>query len=127
MAALFENSDSAMHSRYGQPMFRKGLLIFCLLVTSLMTATVVHAQEFAGTSPLECSGEVHSQQDEQPSSGDAEKGVAHHHGCHSVSSFLSAADSAPDILAPSANLYSLARADILLSLRVGPDLRPPIT
>lgn len=115
-----------MKSRYGQAMFREGLLLLCLLVTSLMTATVVHAQEFAGAAPLECSGEVHSQQDEKPSSGDAEKAVAHHHGCHSVSSFLDGGTPATGLLARAVNVFALPKADALVSLPVGPDLRPPI-
>lgn len=107
-------------------MFRKSFLLLCLLVTSLMTATVLHAQEFAGQPQLECSGEMHTQQDGQPSSGDAEKAMTQHHGCHSVSSFLSAAAPAPRMPISATNIYALPRADALTTRPVGPDLRPPI-
>jgi len=115
-----------MKSGYGASMFRKGFFLLCLLVTSLMTATVLHAQEFAGQPQLECSGEVHAQQNGQPSSGDAEKAMTQHHGCHSVSSFLNAAHAAQQMPMPATNIYVLPRADALVSLRVGPGLRPPI-
>lgn len=107
-------------------MFRNGLTILCLLVTSLLASTVVHAQEFAGTAQLECSGEIHSEQKEQSPSGDADKAVAHHHGCHSFSSFLGGAGPLQHCFNPAARVFIQTQASGLVSYASGPDLRPPI-
>lgn len=107
-------------------MFRNGLAILCLLVTSLLASTVVHAQEFAVTAQLECSGEIHSEQKEQSPSGDADKAVAHHHGCHSVSSFLGGTAALQHCFNPVASDFTLTETTALSSRASGPDLRPPI-
>jgi len=107
-------------------MFRNGLAILYLLVMSLLTSTVVHAQEFSGTAQLECSGEIHPEQREQPSSGDSDKTVAHHHGCHSVSAFLGGSEPLQPSLSPGADDFPLMPVSALFSRASGPDLRPPI-
>ncbi|WP_414901810.1 hypothetical protein ACMT1E_01585 [Sphingomonas flavalba] len=110
-------------------MFRKDLAILCLLITSLVASTIVHAQESSGLTQLECVGEVHSEQNDAPPSGpsgDTDKAVAHHHGCHTASSFLGGAGPAYAVPHPGANAFAMMQAHTPPSRPTGPDLRPPI-
>jgi len=64
-------------------MLRRGYLLCCLFLASLMTTGTVHAQESLSVPTLECSGTVHSEGDADQSSSDSDKNMSHHHsGCH---------------------------------------------
>jgi hypothetical protein len=107
-------------------MVRRGLIIFWMVVASLTAASIVHANETASSSAMECSGYVHSDGDADQSQGDADKAVPHHHGgCHGGASLL------PRPLVPI--FFVIQPADkpaatyrSLDRWMIGPDLRPPI-
>lgn len=108
-------------------MFRKGYLVFCLLVASLMTTTTLHAREMPGVPSVECSGAIHvEEQDGTSSTGDADKALVHHHGCHAGSSFIASSPDGGSDLRVVSPLYTKACATTLLCRQSGPDLRPPI-
>jgi hypothetical protein len=90
---------------------------------------VVHVRELPGQVVIECSGAIHSEPDRQSPSGDADKdadkAVAHHHGCHSAS-FTLASTQGVDLIDPMPANYSVLPVDALASAHAGPDLRPPI-
>ncbi|NKI98586.1 hypothetical protein [Novosphingobium sp. SG707] len=107
-------------------MIRQGLFLLCMLIASLTTASVTHAQEFAGNAVIECSGYVHSAGDADQSDGDADKAAPHHHrACHGSGVFL--AGGAHGF----ASAYRLAAAVVpqaeaeLTGKSIGPALRPP--
>lgn len=107
------------------PMLRNGLLWLCLLVMSLVASTTLHAREVAGLTGIECTGTVHAGS-EQPSPDNPDKGMVHHHGCHSASSFLpSEGPSAYNFGLP-LKLAPAAPAAALSCWQPGPGLRPPI-
>ncbi|BBF68005.1 hypothetical protein SBA_ch1_02050 [Sphingomonas bisphenolicum] len=97
-----------------------------MIVASLMAASVVHANETISASAIECSGYVHDDGDSNPSPGDADKAVPHHHGgCHSAASLL------PRTIAPiffdiQAAPKTAATSRAFGRWAPGPDLRPPI-
>lgn len=108
-------------------MLRRSLLLFCLLLTSLIASTVVHASEFPIAAALECSGEVHTENDADQSPGDSDRGVPHHHGsCHGHGLSTPVSDSSNTLTSgASAKLYFPA-SDVFARWAVGPALRPPI-
>lgn len=108
------------------PMLRHGLLFLCLLVTSLVTATTIHAREWPGVSSIECSGTLHSDGDADQSPGDADQAAPHHHGsCHGAS-FVPARFVQPMDLLATGNGHGPASSAALGRWTRGPDLRPPI-
>ncbi len=120
--------DTAADLDYCRTMFRKGFLIVWLLAVSLVATTTVHAQEIPGLTTLECSGAVHvePEKDSKPASGEPDKGTAHHHGCHSASTFIAGSADADAVFALPSRAYSLLEVTALLRRVSGPGLRPPI-
>lgn len=108
-------------------MLRRSLLLFCLLMTSLIASTTVHASELSVAATLECSGEIHSEGDADQSPGDSDRGMPHHHGsCHGHG--LSAPVSGPShaLTDGTSDKFYFPAADALARRSVGPALRPPI-
>lgn len=108
-------------------MTRHAFLMLCLLVTSIVAATTVHAQELSGASVLECSGMLHSDGDPDQSQGNADQATPHHHGsCHGGTFLLVKA--APPMGARLAGCaHPMADFAVLPGWSRGPDLHPPIT
>ena len=107
-------------------MFRKGYVLFCLLVASLLMTTVVHARELPGQAVFECSGASSDEPDEHPASGETGKAAAGHHGCHGASSFLPAGFQGSPVFYRVAARYPLTPVDALACASPGAVLRPPI-
>lgn len=107
-------------------MLQRGLLLLCLLVASLVASTTVHASELPGRVTIECAGAVHGDNEQEQAPADTDKGVAHHHGCHSVSSFVPAQPPASHAFARPVALFMPGFAAALTCRHPGPDLRPPI-
>lgn len=107
-------------------MIRQGLFLLCMLIASLTTASVTHAQEFTGNATIECSGYVHSAGDADQSDGDSDKATPHHHGaCHGGGLFMPALGNAlahQHVL--SGGILPQAE-DALIGTDVDPGLRPP--
>src|SRR3546814_17220280 len=61
-------------------MLRRSMFLFCLLMTSLIASTMVHARELPTTAALECSGEMHADRDSEQSSDVYDQDVPHNHG-----------------------------------------------
>ena len=120
--------DTAADLDYCRTMFRKGFLIVWLLAVSLVATTTVHAQEIPGLTTLECSGAVHVEPEKgsKPAPGEPDKGTAHHHGCHSASTFLAGSADAEAVFELPSRAYSLLDVTALLRRVSGPGLRPPI-
>ena len=79
-------------------MRRLGRFLLCLLSLSMLTTTLVHAQEVpnAQAPTIECSGYVHSDGDADQTQGDADKAIPHHHGtCHGQALSIPQADAIP--------------------------------
>ncbi|MFD2428907.1 hypothetical protein ACFSUK_13605 [Sphingobium scionense] len=73
-----------------------GRFLLCLISLSMLTTTMVHAQEVpnAQAPTIECSGYVHSDGDADQTQGDADKGMPHHHGgCQGAPAFVPASAS----------------------------------
>lgn len=109
-------------------MIRKGFLIICLMVASLVTTTVVHARELPGVVTLECSGTVRAEPEEtsKPSSGDLDKAAFEHHGCHNASSMMLGSVPADEMVVRPPRSYPFSQVAALLPRESGPGLRPPI-
>lgn len=108
-------------------MLRRMTVILLALMLSLVTTATVHAQEFSGTSVLECTGFVHSKDDSDQSQGDADKAVPHHHtSCQNAHAFIPASALPALLLRPACMI--LPGDDAVLNHRwsSGPGLRPPI-
>lgn len=101
-------------------------LFLVLIASSLMMAATTHAQEFPAQTVIDCSGQVHMEGDADQTSGDADKGIPHHHGtCHASAMYVPASG---ELFAHvrDAGLRARLPADLALaSQRVAPDLRPP--
>lgn len=108
-------------------MLRRSLLLFCLLMTSLVASTTVHASELSVAATLECSGEIHSEGDADQSPGDSDRTLPHHHGgCHGHSLFAPVSGPSHALVdGPSAKLYFPA-SDVFARWSIDPPLRPPI-
>ncbi|WP_238532643.1 hypothetical protein [Novosphingobium pentaromativorans] len=93
---------------------------------SLVTSTVVHAQELSTPIAQACTAEMREEQNEKPAPGDADPAVPHQHGCHHASSFVIGVGQGEQMLDRAAALYGPASADVFVFRNLGPDLRPPI-
>ncbi|MPT48355.1 MAG: hypothetical protein E2598_08035 [Sphingobium sp.] len=91
-----------------------------------MTSTLVHAREVPNFAGLECSGEVHPEQNEESAPGDTEKAVSHHHGCHHSLSSLNAMVVGGGLINLDSASYARAAIDFPIFQIFGLDLRPPI-
>lgn len=107
-------------------MLRHGIIMLCLLVTSLITAATVHVSEAEAAPAFECSGFVHSEGDQDQSKGDADNAIPHHHGNCNGAAFIPANSQEVEAIAP-AFLRPFVLAQIVPARwTAGPDLRPPI-
>ncbi|UIJ43514.1 hypothetical protein LZK98_10395 [Sphingomonas cannabina] len=105
---------------------RAWMLVLLLLATSLVTTAVVHARELQVPVTLECTGEVHSADDRDQSTGDADNGLPHHHGtCQGPALALPSKDDAPGVLLVASARPTAAASRALVSHPVDPALRPP--
>lgn len=108
-------------------MLRGGFLLFCLLVSSLLATTTIHARETPYAPTMECSGAVHHDGDADQSSGDADRAVPHHHGgCHGHHISLAAGTVSSDAVVGGADLLLAFNPVALAHSAVDPALRPPI-
>ncbi len=108
-------------------MFRGSLLLFCLLVSSLIATTSIHAQEALYASGVECAEAGYSESDENQSSNDMEKAVPHQHGgCHGHHISIAANAAASDTLVRDGDLLLPRDAVGLEHSGIDPALRPPI-
>ncbi|QEH81791.1 hypothetical protein EIK56_09635 [Sphingomonas sp. C8-2] len=112
----------------GLAMIRKGFLIICLMMASLVTTTIVHARELPGVVTLECSGTVRAEPEEssKPSPGDSDKAAFEHHGCHNASSMMLGSAPADEMVMRPQRAYPFLQVAALLPRDTGPGLRPPI-
>jgi len=118
--------DRSSKIGYRSIMVRWGFILLWMIVASLTAASVVHANETAPSSIIECSGYVHSDGDADQSQGDADKAIPHHHGsCHGAASLLPRAI-VPILFDIKAAPKSAAMSKALGRWTPGPDLRPPI-
>lgn len=107
-------------------MFQRGFLMLCLLAASLVASTVTHARELPGALSIECAGTVHTESEKKQAPGDLDRGMSHHHGCHSASSFMPWENPASHSFDASSKRFVPAQDSALASGQSGPDLRPPI-
>lgn len=113
-------------SRKTPPVRGWPFLLLCLILTSLTTASVVHAREAPGPRSIECSGYVHGENDGDQSKGDPDKAVQHHNSCHGATALVPARAAAPETIAlPRAPTMPRATA-APGHWNPGPGLRPPI-
>jgi len=65
-------------------MFRRAwLLLLCLVASSLVTATTLHAQERYSAAEIACGGAEHAEGTAGQGSADDDRSATHHHGtCH---------------------------------------------
>lgn len=114
-------------------MFRRGLLLFWLMIAAMGTSTVVHARELSGARDLECSGYVHSEGDldQSPDGSDqsqtgSDKAIQHHGHCSGTAACLPRAYGAPlTVVLPAPNLC-FGNEQMMGRWTPGPALRPPI-
>lgn len=110
-------------------MRRLGRFLLCLLSLSMLTTTLVHAQEVpnARAPTIECTGYVHSEGDADQTQGDADKAIPHHHGgCQGAPAFVPFSAS-EDMLPLAVDAPVFIPAPIPSKRwAIGPDLRPPI-
>lgn len=109
-------------------MLRRGVLLLCLLLTSLMATSAVHANEQSPVPVIDCSGEIHAEGDADQSAPDSDQGVPHHHtGCHGHGTFDAFPQKVEAIgLEPIAQFYSFPANSFRARWMAGPALRPPI-
>ncbi len=108
-------------------MLRRGVLLLCLLMSSLVAAATVHAQESPNAPTIECSGVVHSEGDADQSTGDRDSLMPHHHGsCHGGAAFLPAVADGSGVADMLDQPARFAASPVLARWQTGPDLRPPI-
>lgn len=103
------------------------LFLMCLMLSSLIVATTVHAQETPNMPTLDCSGVTHQDGDADQSSGDADRSLPHHHGgCHGASAFVPTASQNWLFDLESDRLGVIRSAPALPRWVTSPGLRPPI-
>ncbi|MEJ5977594.1 hypothetical protein WG901_13170 [Novosphingobium sp. PS1R-30] len=109
-------------------MLRRGLLLLCLLLTSLMATSAVHANEQSPAPVIDCSGQVHVDGDTDQSAPDSDQGVPHHHtGCHGHGTFDAFPLKVDAIgLEPATRLFFFPASSVRARWMAGPALRPPI-
>jgi len=111
---------------YGRSMLRRSLLLFCLLMTSLVVSTTVHASELSIAGTLDCSGELHTEGDADQSPGDTERGVPHHHGsCHGHCLVAPVSGPSQTVLDEASSRFRFPASDAFARWSVDPALRPP--
>lgn len=108
-------------------MLRRGYLLCCLFLASLMMTGAVHAQESPSVPTLECSGAVHTEGDADQSSGDSDKNISHHHsGCHGFAACGRLAEATTTSLFFVTQPNMMFEAPAVARSATGPQLRPPI-
>ncbi len=111
-------------------MLRRGILMLCLLVTSLMVSSVVYAGEFTSAASIDCSGFVHSDADgdtdADQSQGDPDRAAQHHGTCHYAPATLVAPHFAVSAIMPRASPLPFGNEAGVVRRNPGPGLRPPI-
>jgi hypothetical protein len=87
---------------YAGAMFRRGwVLLVCLLASSLIATTTVHAREGIPGVELSCSGVTHLSGEAEEPAGTADSGQPHHHGaCHGHGFATSVSSAAVAVMAP---------------------------
>lgn len=109
-------------------MFRRSVLLFCLLFTSLFASTMVHASELSIAATLECSGEIHTEGDADQSPADSDRGMPHHHGsCHGHGLFAPVSGPSHALMDGTSTGFYFSASDAFARWSAGPTLRPPIT
>lgn len=107
-------------------MLRSGFLFFCLLVSSLIATTTIHAQEIPFAAGIACAEDAHTQEKSDSPSGDADKALSHQNGCHGHHISTPAHAAVSDAVIDETDLL-LPHAAVETALgSVDPALRPPI-
>ncbi|MDP5280196.1 hypothetical protein Q9Q95_14805 [Sphingomonas sp. DG1-23] len=101
------------------------LLLLCLLASSLVAATTVHAQERYSAAEIACGEVEHAEGDAGQGSDDQDRSAPHHHGtCHGHGlSAPAGTASTPILTAPEAP--DASGATRLARRTIGPVLEPP--
>jgi hypothetical protein len=108
-------------------MFRRGILLLAMLIASLTAMASVHAAEFRETIVIDCAGNLHSEGDDDQSSGDADKGAPHHHGsCHGAASVLPTRTGIPALRTVLSTPTGFDNHTVPGRWNPGPAIRPPI-
>lgn len=112
---------------YGGGMFRRGwFLMVCLLASSLIAATTVHAREGIPGVELSCSGITHLSGEVEEPAGTADPGQPHHHGaCHGHGYATPATSVAVSAAVSRSQGPVAARYARLARHTLDPALRPP--
>ena len=114
-------------SAIARGMFRRGLFLLCMLLTSLTAVATLHAREFPGAVSVDCSGYMHGESDPDQTPADAEKALPHHHGsCHGAVAFIPIRNSAPMSFVARTQPAFHSPAAALYRWSPCPGLRPPI-
>lgn len=105
-------------------MRRFGLLLLCLLASSLVATATVCAREAPGVE-LSCGGVTHAE--EHPDGkGDRERAPPHHHGaCHGHNFAVGVDATSVALPVPVAEAPAPARAARLTARNIDPALKPP--
>jgi hypothetical protein len=102
------------------------LLLIALFAVAMTTSAAVHAGERPGSTAIACSGEAHTDGNNDQVPADADQGMPHHHGgCHGHTVALEASAPAPALHSRLAGRAVAPRASILASFLIDPALRPP--
>src|SRR3546814_3206825 len=108
-------------------MLRRSMFLFCLLMTSLIASTMVHARELPTTAALECSGEMHADRDSEQSSDVSDQDVPHNYGgCAGHCLFTPVSGTSHDLSCGVPAKFCFAASDVYARWWVGPPLRPPM-
>lgn len=101
-------------------------LLLVLIASSLVMMATTHAREFPAETVIDCRGQIHVEGDADRSSGDADKGIPHHHGtCHASAMDVPASDGLFAYVRDAGQSTRLSVDLAPPSRRVAPDLRPP--
>lgn len=108
-------------------MLRRGILLFYLVMSSLIAATTLHAQEPPALPTIQCTGMAHQDGHADQSPGNADKAMPHFHGgCHGHHISIEPQVDAPDAVVRDVSRPQPRIAAGLAHGAVDPGLRPPI-
>lgn len=99
-------------------------LLIVLILASLTMSSTIHARELSGSTDIECSGVVHSQDDKDQSGGKTDKAL--HHGCHSIGATLATKVTPVELVVFAPVRLTFVNVTAPVGSVTGPALRPPI-
>lgn len=102
------------------------LVMLCLLASSLVATTTVHAREALTTAEISCGGDVHVAGDSDEAPADQDRAAPHQHGtCHGHAFAIGSDAVTPARHAVRSGEAVSRRAPGLASLSIDPALKPP--